>query len=270
MTGRQPLLSVIDLHKTYPSAGWGWRRRTGTTAVAGVNFSLAAGETLGLVGESGCGKSTLSAMLMGLTRPNHGRVLFDGQDITDWDRRRHLDLCRQLQIVFQDPYGSLNRRMTVAEIIAEPLRIHGLLRRNGHDAQIRDLMGQVGLPAALASRYPAQLSGGQRQRVGIARALALSPRVLILDEPVSALDVSIQAQILNLLKKLQREHNIAYLFISHDLRVVRYMAPRIAVMYQGKIVETGSRDQIFTGAGHEYTRCLIAAIPQECYRAKSV
>ncbi|MBU9833578.1 ABC transporter ATP-binding protein (plasmid) [Rahnella aquatilis] len=265
MTASLPLLIVKDIHKTYPGSQTWFKRRAETKAVMGVSFTLAAGETLGLVGESGCGKSTLSAILMGLIQPDQGQVMFDARNITDRNRRRDLELCRQMQIVFQDPYGSLNRRMTVKDIIAEPLKIHGLLKRAGQDGQISDLMEQVGLSPDLVNTYPAQLSGGQRQRVGIARALALSPRLLILDEPVSALDVSIQAQILNLLKKLQREQNMAYLFISHDLRVVRYMAPRIAVMYQGQIVETGDREQIFTAARHAYTRRLIAAIPRERY-----
>lgn len=258
-----PLLRVEGLGKRYPgAAGWLGRSGGGVNAVDGVSFTLGAGETLGLVGESGCGKSTLSLMLMGLASPSAGRIWFDGEDITAQKRRRHPRLCRDLQIVFQNPMASLNRRMTVFDIIAEPLIVHRVHNGAWRQERIHELMGLVGLNPGLAHRYPSELSGGQRQRVGIARALALNPRLLILDEPVSALDVSIQAQILNLLRRLQREYGLAYLFISHDLRVVRYMAPRIAVMYRGRLVETGSREQIFTAPAHPYTQTLLAALPE--------
>ncbi|WP_413723178.1 ABC transporter ATP-binding protein [Sodalis sp. RH24] len=260
-TAPPPLLRVEGIEKHYPPSGGGLRRAAAVKAVNGVDLTLNAGETLGLVGESGCGKSTLSAVLVGLTRPTAGRVWFDGEDITALPRRRNARLCREFQIVFQDPYASLNRRMTAFDIIGEPLTVHRIGNAAERQKRIYALMRQVGLDPALAQRYPAEFSGGQRQRIGIARALALRPRLLILDEPVSALDVSIQAQILNLLKQLQREHGLAYLFISHDLRVVRYMAPRIAVMYQGRIVETGGREQIFSASAHPYTRALLAAVP---------
>lgn len=259
-----PLMQAEGLTKYYPASLTGFRRATaGVRAVDGVTLALNAGETLGLVGESGCGKSTLSMMLMGLTQPSAGRVIFEGEDITGLNRRRYPRLCRAIQIVFQNPLASLNRRMTVFDIIAEPLIVHNLVSKGQRQNRIEQLMHQVGLPETLSRRYPAELSGGQRQRIGIARALALNPRLLILDEPVSALDVSIQAQILNLLRQLQRDTGLAYVFISHDLRVVRYMAPRIAVMYQGRIVETGDRQQIFCTPRHAYTRELVTSLAGE-------
>ncbi|WP_213989695.1 ATP-binding cassette domain-containing protein [Sodalis sp. dw_96] len=258
-----PLLRVEDIKKNFPAAtGWFGRSGGGVNAVDGVSFTLRAGETLGLVGESGCGKSTLSKMLVGLTAPTSGRIWFDGEEITAIKRRHHARLCSEFQIVFQDPLASLNRRMTVFDIIAEPLIVHRTHHGARRQERIYELMAQVGLNPGLAHRYPSELSGGQRQRIGIARALALNPRLLILDEPVSALDVSIQAQILNLLRRLQREYGLAYLFISHDLRVVRYMAPRIAVMYRGRWVETGDRQQIFTAPAHPYTQALLSALPE--------
>ena len=261
MTINRPILEVKSLHKTYSLNKKWFEKKHTIAAVNNVSLVIHRGETLGLIGESGCGKSTLSSLLMGLKEPDSGEIIFNGSDITHVHRNRHRDLCKKMQIVFQDPYGSLNSRMTVANIIADPLKIHGLLEKKQGNQQVRLLMDQVGLPTSLAHHYPTQLSGGQRQRVGIARALALDPQLLILDEPVSALDVSIQAQVLNLLKELQRERNLSYLFITHDLRVVRYMSQRIAVMCEGKIIETIERDNLLSNATQEYTKKLISSVP---------
>lgn len=259
-----PLLRVSGLKKHFPIRTGVLQRTTGfIKAVDGVDFDIAPGETLGLVGESGCGKSTVSSMLVGLTRPTEGRIEFGGRDITNVDRRGDAQLCRDLQIVFQDPYGSLNRRMRVFDIVAEPLLIHKIASGAKLRTKVLDVLATVGLNADHAQRYPSQFSGGQRQRIGIARALVLNPKLIVLDEPVSALDVSIQAQILNLLKRLQRQLGLSYLFISHDLSVVRYMADRIAVMYLGKIVETADRDPLFEAPAHPYTEALLSSIPSD-------
>jgi oligopeptide/dipeptide ABC transporter ATP-binding protein len=259
-----PLLEVQGLKKHFPIRTGILQRVTGAIkAVDGVNFAIGRGETLGLVGESGCGKSTVSSLIVGLLRPTEGQILFDGADITAADRSVNSQLCRDLQIVFQDPYSSLNKRMRVFDIIAEPLVIHGIASGTDLRGRVLQLMEQVGLSADHAQRYPAQFSGGQRQRIGIARALALQPRLIVLDEPVSALDVSIQAQILNLLKWLQAELGLSYLFISHDLSVVRHMADRVAVMYLGRIVEMATRDQLFAAPAHPYTQALLSSIPSD-------
>jgi oligopeptide/dipeptide ABC transporter ATP-binding protein len=202
-------------------------------------------------------------MIVGLTKPSAGRIAWAGQDITGISHQRRPDLCRDIQIVFQDPYSSLDRRMRVFDIVAEPLIIHGLARGAALKSRVYDLLACVGLNPQHAERVPAQFSGGQRQRIGIARALALDPKLIVLDEPVSALDVSIQGQVLNLLKKLQRQFGLSYLFISHDLSVVRYMADRVAVMYLGKIIETASRQQLFDAPSHPYTEALLSAVPSE-------
>jgi oligopeptide transport system ATP-binding protein len=261
-TTTAPILRAENLVKHFPIRSTGIiRRQVGAVqAVSDVSFELGRGETLGLVGESGCGKSTTARLVLNLVPPTSGRVLYDGEDLTSLPAKRMRALRRDLQIVFQDPYASLDPRMPVNELVAEPLRIHGLYADGGRQ-QVRDLLATVGLKPEHGNRFAHEFSGGQRQRIGIARALALRPKVLVLDEPVSALDVSIQAGVLNLLDELQAELGLSYLFVSHDLSVVRHIADRIAVMYLGKIVETGTAESLFTAAAHPYTQALISAIP---------
>lgn len=252
------LVEVRDLHKTFGGKR-PFRRSTRTVrAVNGVSFEIHEGETLGLVGESGCGKSTLARTLMFLEDPTAGQIFFDGERLSPRDALR---LRRSAQIVFQDPYTSLPPRMRVRRIVAEPLLIHGLGTKADIAARVDRLLGDVGLQSDVATKYPHQLSGGQRQRVGIARALAVQPSLIIADEAVSSLDVSIQAQILNLMKELQRTHRLSYLFISHDLGVVKYMSHRIAVMYLGEIVELADADELYRRPLHPYTRALMSATP---------
>jgi oligopeptide/dipeptide ABC transporter ATP-binding protein len=253
------LLEADGLVKEYRPRGAAHPLR----AVAGVSFAVHAGETLALVGESGCGKSTTARMVTKLLAPTSGQLRYQGVDVTGLSRRRMRRWRPLVQMVFQDPSSSLDPRFTVREIVAEPLRIHGRYRRDGGGRRVDELLERVGIDPAYGDRKAAALSGGQRQRLGIARALALEPRVLVLDEPVSALDASVQAQILNLFKDLQRELGIAYLFISHDLSVVRNVADRVAVMYLGRIVETGRADQIFEASSHPYTHGLLSAVPIE-------
>ncbi len=259
-----PLLEVENLAKHYPvKRGIVLAKTIGTVrAVDGVSFALAKGETLALVGESGCGKSTTARLVLRLIEPTAGRVKFEGVDITDMEGAPLRKLRRRMQIVFQDPFASLNPRMTVGDILEEPLIVHEIGDRAARQARVAELLGLVGLAGYHASRYPHEFSGGQRQRIGIARALAVEPALVVCDEPVSALDVSIQAQVINLLKDLQQRLGLSYLFIAHDLAVVKHTADRVAVMYLGKIVEIAAKDALFAHPRHPYTRTLLAAIPR--------
>lgn len=257
-----PLLEVEDLRVHFSSGSQLSGARTRIKAVDGVSFSLNRGETLGLVGESGCGKSTTGRAVLQLTKPTGGSVRLDGVELTSLRPRAIRRTRRRMQMVFQDPYSSLDPRMTVAEALSEPLRIHALTRGKATGEKVRELLDSVGLPTSAAERYPHEFSGGQRQRIAIARALAVDPEVLICDEPISALDVSVQAQVLNLFDDLQERYGLAYLFIAHDLAAVRHVSHRIAVMYLGGIVETGDRDEITANPLHPYTQALISAVPR--------
>ncbi len=261
-TGATPLLVVDGLKKHYPVRGGMWGRTIGTIrAVDGVSFSVMKGQTLGLVGESGCGKSTLGRTLMRLEEPSGGRVTFEGHDLAHATREELFGLRRDIQMVFQDPYSSLNPRMTVGEIVREPLVVHRIGTKAEQLERVRSLLETVGLTGEMLGRYPSEFSGGQRQRIGVARALALNPKLVIADEPVSALDVSVQSQVLNLMVRLQRELGLTYVFISHDLSVVEHVSDSVAIMYLGRIVERGPVQQIFGRPAHPYTRALIQAIP---------
>jgi len=262
--GPAPVLAVRDLVKHFPVRGRAVRapRAAGqfVQAVNGVSFDVAPGETLGLVGESGCGKSTTVRLVLQLLEPTSGSVVFRGEELVGRSRRSLRPVRRDLQVVFQDPDGSLDPRCTVAQIIGEPLVVHGRWRDGGPD-RVAELLRLVGLDPAHASRYPHEFSGGQRQRIGIARAIALEPSMVVLDEPVSALDVSIQADVVNLLSELQDRLGLSYLFVAHDLAVVRHVAHRVAVMYLGRIVEVGPRDAVYDAPAHPYTRALLSAAP---------
>jgi peptide/nickel transport system ATP-binding protein len=263
MTQDGTLLELDDLKVWFPiKSGLVLDRHVGDIrAVDGVSLEIRRGETLGLVGESGCGKSTVGRAIMRLYKPTDGRIVFDGQDITNLGEGQVRPLRRRIQIVFQDPYSSLNPRHSVSRIVGEPLRVHGLANRRQAAGRVRDLLEIVGLPRDAGGRYPHEFSGGQRQRIGIARALALNPDFLVCDEPVSALDVSIQAQILNLLENLQGDFSLTYLFIAHDLAVVKHISDRIAVMYLGVIVEVSPADELYDNPLHPYTISLLSAVP---------
>ena len=252
----EPLLRVVDAVKHFHIGVGGWLK-----AVDGVNFEIMPGETLGLVGESGCGKSTLARLVTQLLPVTSGQVIFDGIDLTTLRGEKLRQQRKQLQMIFQDPYASLDPRMTIGDIIAEPLVNFGLLRGRHKDAKVQELLKVVGLNPYFNNRYPHEFSGGQRQRIGIARALALNPKLIVCDEPVSALDVSIQAQIINLLEDLQKEFNLTYLFIAHDLSVVRHISKRVMVMYLGKIVEVSPSEELYTSQEHPYTKALLSSIP---------
>jgi peptide/nickel transport system ATP-binding protein/oligopeptide transport system ATP-binding protein len=260
--GTPSLLEVADLVKHYAKRGGAFRRDAGIIhAVCGVSFSIGAGETLGLVGESGCGKTTTGRAVLQLVAPTSGSVRFDGRELVGLDSKQLREVRKDIQVVFQDPFASLDPRMPVGDSIAEPLHIHDLWRRGSGAEQVAEALTLVGLEPHHAGRFPNEFSGGQRQRVGIARALILEPKLLVLDEPVSALDVSIQAGVVNLLEELQDRLGIAYLFIAHDLSVVRHISDRVAVMYLGRIVEIGTRDQVYDRPEHPYTQALLSAVP---------
>lgn len=256
------LLEVKHLKKHFPIKGGVFSKTIGYVyAVDDVNFTLAKGETLGLVGESGCGKSTTGRTILRLIEPTAGAISFEGQDITTLDKSAMRALRREMQIIFQDPYASLNPRMTVGSIIGEPLEIHKIAKGSEKEERVASLLQKVGLRAEDMRKYPHEFSGGQRQRIGIARALALNPKLIVCDEPVSALDVSIQAQVINLLEDLQAEFGLSYLFIAHNLNVVEHISDRVAVMYLGQIVELASDEELYKNPQHPYTEALLSAVP---------
>ena len=256
-------LQAIDLVKHFSTGSSGvlGRATTVVQAVDGVSFTLPMGETLGIVGESGCGKSTLARLVTRLIDPSSGSVILDGVDITTMSGKSLREMRRKLQMIFQDPYSSLNPRHSIGQIIGDPMRIQGIVTKANEKAEVQELMQRVGLNPEHYNRYPHEFSGGQRQRIGIARALSLRPTVIVADEPVSALDVSIQAQILNLLENLQKDLGLSYVFIAHDLSVVRHIADQVAVMYLGKIVEVGDAATLYSSPAHPYTKALMSAVP---------
>lgn len=255
------LLEVKNLKKLFAVTRGLAREKVFVRAVDGVDFTIARGETLGLVGESGCGKTTVGRLIIRLIEPTGGEILFGGENLARLDTHKLRTLRRYFQIIFQDPFASLNPRMTVSEIVGRPMEIHGLTRRSERDEKVGELLAAVGLRREQLSRYPHEFSGGQRQRIGIARALATQPQLVVADEPTSALDVSVQAQILNLMKDLQRRFGLTYLFISHNISVIRHISERVAVMYLGKIVELSEKRALFAKPAHPYTQALLAAVP---------
>ncbi len=266
MSDTQPLkeilVQLVDIVKYYPVLGGVFLKEIAAVkAVDGVSLDIRRGETLGLVGESGCGKTTLGRALLRLEEPTAGRIIYNGENILEYDARRMRELRRRIQIIFQDPFSSLNPRKTISHIIGEPLLVHGVKKRSERERRVLDILNIVGLRKDQMRRYPHQFSGGQRQRVGIARALILNPELIVCDEAVSALDVSIQAQVINLLKDLQNEFNLTYLFISHDLSVVEHVSDRVAVMYLGKIVELADSETLYKTPLHPYTQALLSASP---------
>jgi peptide/nickel transport system ATP-binding protein/oligopeptide transport system ATP-binding protein len=271
MTEAHAMLEVSDLVKHYPVRSGILRRAVGTVhAVDGVSFAVGVGETLGLVGESGCGKSTVARSILRLVEPTSGSIRIDGRDITHLGKAELRPIRRSMQIIFQDPFASLNPRMTAGDIVGEPLMVHGIAAGGEKRERVAELFEQVGLRPDQMQNYPHQFSGGQRQRICIARALSLGPRLIVCDEPVSALDVSIQAQVINLLIDLQRKHDFSYLFIAHDLAVVAHISHRVAVMYLGRIVEIAGKAELFANPRHPYTQALLASVPVADPRRKSL